>query len=69
MAVLKGIDRPLDASEEGLVEFSTGLSNEQRRKFKMAIIDASLVDIENVARFHLGANAVSCVVGEPIVHE
>lgn len=69
MEVLKGIDRPLDAAEEGIAEFSSGLTNSQRQEFRIAIINATLKDVQSCALKHLKGKTVACVIGEQVKPE
>ena len=67
LEVLKGLDRPLDASEEGTVAFYTRLSDDQRQYYRTAILNATLEDVESSAVRYLHSPSVTCVVGEKVI--
>ena len=67
LEVLKGLDRPLDASEEGTVSFYSGLSDDQRQYYRGAILNATLEDVASAAVRYLHSPSVTCVVGEKVI--
>ncbi|KAI8930255.1 peptidase M16C associated-domain-containing protein [Entophlyctis helioformis] len=64
LEAFRGMDRPVDAAHEGTTWFQYGLDKETLQSHRDRIFEATLADVERVAKTYLSKPSASCIIGE-----
>ncbi|KAJ3234317.1 Mitochondrial presequence protease [Chytriomyces hyalinus] len=65
LSILSGLDAPISASQEGMTQFSSGLTDEARQERRERILGASLESVQRAAQTYLAGQRYSQAVLGP----